>query len=67
MAAAKEQQIFPTPQFHNFRLGDVIGRSIWKKIFQRPKDEHLYEFIFHAMFWVLGDKWYKDEEQCMAL
>lgn len=63
MAQAKEQQMFPTPQFHSFRLGEAIGRSIWKRIFTRKKTEHLHEFIFHAMFWVFGDKWYKEEKE----
>lgn len=63
MAQVGEQLMFPGPQFHSSRLGDVIVRSIGKRIFSRKKDEHLHEFIFHAMFWVLSKKWYREEKQ----
>lgn len=63
MAQVGEQLMFPAPQFHSSRLGDVIVRSIGKRIFSRKKDEHLHEFIFHAMFWVLSKKWYREEKQ----
>lgn len=63
MLEAEELKKFPVPQLFNFQLGEITCRIIWNRMFQRPKDEHLHEFIFHAMFWVLGDHWYKAEKE----
>jgi hypothetical protein len=59
----QEQHFFPEPQFHSFRLGDVIGRSIWNAIHVRPKDEHLHEFIVNAMLWTLGENWFNEQNK----
>ena len=57
----QEQMIFPAPRFNNFRLGEVICRSIWNAIHYRPKDEHLHEFIVLAMQWTLGENWFNEQ------
>lgn len=56
-----EQRLFPAPLFHNFRLGEVICRSIWNAIHCRPKDEHLHELIVLAMQWTLGENWFNEQ------
>lgn len=63
MAEIEERKKFPAPELHNFRLGEITCRTIWNRIFPRPKNEHLHEFIFHALFWKLGDKWYKSQKK----
>lgn len=52
---------FPAPELMNFRLGDVICRNVWNAIHQRPKNEHLHEFIINVLLWTLGQKWHEEQ------
>jgi hypothetical protein len=44
------------------QLGPIKLRFIWNKVYQRPADEHLHEFLIHILRWTLGEKWYQEQE-----
>ncbi len=51
-----DQAKFPKPEIMSAQLGPFKLRFIWNKIYQRPANEHLHEFLIHTIRWTLGEK-----------
>jgi hypothetical protein len=62
VAKQADQAKFPKPEIMSAQLGPFKLRFIWNKMYQRPANEHLHEFLIHTVRWTLGEKWYKEQE-----